>query len=133
MRREERLIRVRNAHTAPVAKIAPKAEGEVDGNNPGIAALIRAGQLVPLREDGFATAVPAGATVPAEEHERALRALDAAREDLHHYRTSAEAAIADLEREVTALRAQLGAVPTAAGDSAHSTSTDEKRGAKRGS
>lgn len=86
--REPQMVQVRNAHTAPVAKVAPGQTGTVDANNPGVQVALRAGLLHVVRDDGFSAPLEEG-SVPASEHRRAVAEIDA------------------LRRENAALRAEL--------------------------
>ena len=86
--REPQMVQVRNAHTAPVAKVAPGQTGTVDANNPGVQVALRAGLLHAVRDDGFSVPQQEG-SVPASEHRRAMAEIDA------------------LRRENAALRAEL--------------------------
>lgn len=86
--REPQMVQVRNAHTAPVAKVAPGQTGTVDANNPGVQVALRAGLLHVVRDDGFSVPQQEG-SVPASEHRRAMDEIDA------------------LRRENAALRAEL--------------------------
>ena len=81
MQREPRMILVRNAHTAMVAKIAPGAVGQVDAANPGTAAQLRAGLLQPVRDDGLVLPSTDEGTVPSAELRAAVAEIDRLRSE----------------------------------------------------
>lgn len=89
--REPHMIRARNAHTAPVAKIAPGQTGMVDASNPGVRVALDAGLLQAVREDGFSAPREEG-SVPAAEHRRALAEIDALRHESAALRAELEEA-----------------------------------------
>ena len=107
MQRDVLTIRVRNAHSAPVAKVPPKGEGLVDANNPGVRVALKAGLLVPVEGDGAEGEAPKDAVVNPADHLAALDEIKRLRVALDHERDSAAAHIADLERELTESRAQV--------------------------
>ena len=107
MQREVLMLRVRNAHSAPIAKVPPKGEGLVDGNNPGVRVALKAGLLVPVEGDGAEGEAPKDVAVNPADHLAALDEIKRLHVALGHERDSARAAIADLERELTESRAQV--------------------------
>lgn len=94
--REPQMVQVRNAHTAPVAKVAPGQTGTVDANNPGVQVALRAGLLHVVRDDGFSAPLEEG-SVPASEHRRAVAEIDALRREIDALRHENAALRAELE------------------------------------
>lgn len=107
MQRDVHMLRVRNAHSAPVAKVPPKGDGLVDANNPGVRVALKAGLLVPVDGDAAEGEALKDAAVNPADHLAALDEIKRLRAALDHERGSAAAHIADLERELAELRAQV--------------------------
>jgi hypothetical protein len=107
MQREPHVIRVRNAHTAKVCGVLPRAVGEVDANNPGVRVALSARRLVPVTDDGPEGELPADVVVNPADLLAARDEIKSLRDALAHERDSAAAHIADLERELAEARAQI--------------------------
>lgn len=114
MERAKHMVRVRNAHTAKVCGIAAGAQGEVDANNPGVAAQLKAGLLQPVRDDGIVQPNSDAGTVPASE-------LRAACAEIDRRGTLLEAA----HRELVELRAQVEALTAPKPTKASKTDADK--------
>ena len=93
------MIKVLNKHTAAIDGIPKDGVAEVDPENPGIRALIKAGHLVPVEVVGEAAAVEEPGPTAAEGR-RMLAEIDRRGDRIR-----------ELEAENADLRAQLASKP----------------------
>lgn len=101
MKREKHMVLVRNAHSAKVCGVMPKAQGAVDANNPGVAIALKSGLLQPVREDGLVLPSTDEGTVPASELRAAVAEIDRRSALLE----AAHCELAELRAQVEALTA----------------------------